>query len=100
MGESEALDGGGRRSGGIMKIQLHPHAIERANERGATKDEVEDTVLHGEEFPVKHSRTGFRKTTIFNDTWQGEKFYAKQIECYAVKENDIWLVISVIVRYF
>ncbi len=83
-----------------MKIELHPHAVERAKERGATEDEIKDAVLHGEEFPVKHNRTGFRRTTIFNEEWQGKKFYAKQIECYAVKEKESWIVISVIVKYF
>lgn len=83
-----------------MKIELHPHARERAKERGTTEDEVIDTVLHGEQFPAKHNRLGFRKTTIYNKEWQGKKFYAKQIECFAVHEDDTWVVISVLVKYF
>lgn len=83
-----------------MKIEIHPHALERANERGTTAEEIIETVERGESFPAKHERTGFRRTTIFNSEWQGKQFYAKQIECYAVGENNGWLVITVLVKYF
>jgi hypothetical protein len=83
-----------------MNLIIHPHAIERAEERGTTEEEIKDTVLHGEEFPAKNERSGFRRTIVFNDQWQGKHYYAKQIECYAVKENNDWVVISVVVKYF
>ncbi len=83
-----------------MGIEIHPHALERASERGTSADEIIDAVEHGESFPAKHERTGFRQTTIFNNEWQGKHFYAKQIECYAVQENSNWVVITVLVKYF
>ena len=36
-----------------MKVILHKHAIQRLPERGATEDEVIETVLKGEQFPAK-----------------------------------------------
>jgi hypothetical protein len=35
-----------------MIVRLHPHALERLAERGATEDEVRATVLGGEAFPA------------------------------------------------
>jgi hypothetical protein len=81
-------------------VAIHPHAKIRALERGATEKEVIDVVETGEVFPAKYGRTTFRKSIIFNDIWQGKHFYVKQIECYAVKENEGWLVISLLVKYF
>jgi hypothetical protein len=56
----------------------------RALERGATELEIINVVETGEVFPAKYGRTRFRKTTIYNDEWQGTHYYAKQIECYAM----------------
>jgi hypothetical protein len=47
-----------------MHVELHPHASERLSERGATQAEVIDTVLHGEHFPAKFNRMGFRKVFV------------------------------------
>jgi len=41
-----------------MAIRLHPHALERMKERGATEDEVISAVEKGEQFPAKFNRTG------------------------------------------
>jgi hypothetical protein len=69
-------------------------------ERGATEAEVLTTIQAGEPFPAKHGRHGFRKTFVFLELWHGRRFAAKQIEAFAVKEEDCWLVISVLVKYF
>ncbi|MHB1664737.1 MAG: DUF4258 domain-containing protein [bacterium] len=81
-------------------VKFHTHAKDRLIERGATEKEVIETVEHGEVFPVKFERTGFRKNFTFNSIWQ-EHFYAtKQVEVYAVQEESNWLVITVITKYF
>jgi len=83
-----------------MAIRYHPHAHERMKERGATEGEVETTVKQGEQFPTKFNRTGFRRNFPFNNMWRGKYYENKQIEVYAVSEDDDWLVISLITRYF
>ncbi len=83
-----------------MAVRFHPHAKIRMAERGATEDEVRSTVEHGENFPAKFSRTGFRQNFSFEDNWHGRYYNTKQIEAFAVKEDDDWLVITVITRYF
>lgn len=71
-----------------MKVILHPHAVQRLPERGALEEEVIKTVLHGEEFPAKFSRTGFRLNHPLTGIWRGKTYNIKQIEAFAVKEND------------
>ncbi len=82
-----------------MKVRLHPHAKERGVERGATKAEIIATVREGERFPAKYGRTGFRRNFSFDAEWQGRSYRTKQVEVYAVEE-DGWLVITVMVKYF
>ena len=81
-------------------IRLHPHAVERLAERGASHDEVVATIEGGEQFPAKFGRTGFRRNFPFDSTWRGKRYATKQIEAYAVEEDSGWLVITVIARYF
>ncbi len=83
-----------------MKVLFHPHALERIAQRGASEDEVRQTIEQGESFPAKHGRTGFRRNFAFDGVWQGRTFRTKQVEAYAVWEDEAWLVISVLVKFF
>ena len=83
-----------------MAVLLHPHARARMAERGATETEVIATVEHGESFPAKFGRTGFRRNFPFDQTRRGRHYTTKQIEAYAVQEETDWLVITIITRYF
>jgi hypothetical protein len=82
-----------------MKVRLHPHARERGTERGATEPEMIATVIQGERFLAKYGRTGFRRNFPFDAEWQGRSYRTKQVEAYAVEE-DGWLIITVMVKYF
>ena len=82
-----------------MNVRIHPHAAERMQERGATEEEVISTVETGERFPAKFGRAGFRRNFPFDGAWRGKTYNAKQIEAFAIEENG-WLVITVIVKYF
>jgi hypothetical protein len=83
-----------------MAVRLHPHALERLQERGGAEQEVRLTVETGERFEAKFGRTGFRRNFPFAGTWQGEIYANRQIEAYAVQEGSDWVVITVIVKYF
>ena len=82
-----------------MTVRLHPHAQARLAERGATEEEAIATVEGGESFPVKFGRTGFRRNFAYNDLWRGRRFATKQVEAIAVEEEG-WLVITVVVKFF
>ena len=83
-----------------MMIGLHSHARDRLTERGATEAEVIATVEDGEQFEAKFGRTGFRRNFSFDGEWRGRRYASKQIEAYAVRQDDGWLVITVLVKYF
>jgi hypothetical protein len=81
-------------------IEIHPHALERAAERGATEEEVCSTVESGERFSAKFGRMGFRRNFQFNGIWRGKRYLTKQVEAYAVEEDGRWIVITVVAKYF
>jgi hypothetical protein len=83
-----------------MTVRLHAHALERCMERGAEEREVVETVEHGEQFPAKYGRTGFRRNFPFDREWRGRMYSTKQIEAYAISEDAVWLVITVITHFF
>jgi len=62
--------------------------------------EVRATVEHGEEYPVRFGRSGFRRNFAFEGEWRGKYYRTKQLEVIAVAEGDRWLALTVIVRYF
>ena len=83
-----------------MNVILHPHAIDRLAERGATQDEVIATVLEGERFEAKFGWTGFRRNFSYENLWRGKRYETKQVEAYAVEESGAWLVITFVTKYF
>lgn len=83
-----------------MTVRLHPHAVERLQEREATREEVVSTVLQGEQIPAKFGRSGFRRNFTFNREWRGRRYSTKQILVYAIRDGEDWLVITVITRFF
>ncbi len=80
-------------------VRIHPHARQRMIERGATEEDVVATVRFGERFPVRFGRVGFRRNFPFEAEWRGRFYRTKQVEVIAVDEEG-WLVITVLVRYF
>jgi len=83
-----------------VKIQIHPHAAQRMRERGATTEQVRKTVAHGRPSRGKFGRTRFRKNFAFGKVWLGRRYANQQIDAFAAKITDGWLVVTVIVKYF
>ncbi len=48
-----------------MSIQIDPHTLERAEERGTNEDETEDVINTGFTIPAKHKRKGKVKVYDF-----------------------------------
>ena len=83
-----------------MTVRLHPHALERLAERGATEEEISATVQGGESFPAKFGRTGFRRNFRFDSLWRDRHYAIKQVEVFVVRDGADWLVITVVTRYY
>ena len=64
------------------------------------KNDVITTVEHGEMFPPKFGRVGFRRNFHYNELWRGKHFATRQVEAIAVREGGDWLVVTVIVKFY
>ena len=83
----------------MANFRIHPHAQERMKERGVTENEVATALEHGEQFPAKFGRTGFRYNFSFDSLWNNEYYKIKQVEVFAVKEEQESAVITVLSKY-
>ena len=84
--------------GATVIVRLHEHAFDRLPMRGATEQEVVETVMDGSREPANLGRTLFRKEFPFDAEWRGRRYATKTVEAIAVDE-DGWLVITVIVKF-
>ncbi len=83
-----------------MNVRLHPHAVRRLSERGATRDEVVYTVKHGKPSPAKFGRTRFIHNFAYNRKWLGKAYRSKQVQAFPEEvDADDWLVITVLVKF-
>jgi len=83
-----------------MPIRIHPHAMQRIRERGATVAEVRLTISQGAVSGAKFGRTRFRRVFRFKAMWNGKYYARKQIDAFAVTMGGDHLVVTVIVKYF
>jgi hypothetical protein len=82
-----------------MQIQIEPHTLQRANERGASEKEIEETLLSGNSISAKNNRLGKTKVFTFNSE-RNDKFYKqKKVEVYYVIEHQTIFTITVYVFF-
>ena len=82
-----------------MDIQIEPHTLQRAIERGATENEITDTINFGVNILGKSGRLGKSKIFSFAAERNGKYFEEKKLEVYYVIENSIIITITVYVFY-
>ena len=80
-------------------IVFSEHALERMEERGASRHEVLETIREGAPFDARHGRTAFRRTFPFEDEWNGTYYDHKELTVYAAGDGGDWTVVTVISRY-
>ena len=82
-----------------MKIQIDPHTLDRAKERGTDEQEIVDVIETGFEIPAKHGRMGKAKIYEFKRN-RLEKYYEqKRVEVYYVIEKNSAITVTVYVFY-
>ncbi|HNY12137.1 MAG TPA: DUF4258 domain-containing protein [Candidatus Wallbacteria bacterium] len=83
----------------FTNIQIEPHTIERANERGASFDEITDVLKNGADTPAKFGKKSKFKVYDFK-ALRNEKYYEqKRIEVIYLIENDNIITVTVYVFY-
>ncbi len=82
-----------------MEIRIDVHTLERAQERGATRDEIEDVIHTGYAIPAKYGRVARAKVYAFHQEWLGKYYEEKRVEViYAIDKGAI-VTVTVYVFY-
>ena len=63
-----------------MDIQIDAHTLERAEERGASADDIRDVIVSGISIPAKYGRLGKTKTYDFKMYRLGRYYEHKRVE--------------------
>ncbi|MEO6637949.1 MAG: hypothetical protein ABIN25_06710 [Ginsengibacter sp.] len=82
-----------------MNIRIEPHTLSRAIERGASEEEIIETINYGNTIKAKSNRIG--KFSIFDfNKIRNEKFYQqKKLEVFYVIENNEIITVTVYVFF-
>ena len=67
-----------------MEIQIDPHTLERAEERGTSEQEIRDVINRGISIPAKYGRIGKSKIYDFNQLRHGRYYDQKKVEVVTV----------------
>ena len=82
-----------------MNIQIDPHTLERAEERGTNADEIMDVIISGTPVPAKYGRLGKTKLYDFKQNRHGRYYEHKRVEVFFVAEGDVIVTVTVYVFY-
>ena len=82
-----------------MKIQIDPHTLMRAEERGTTAGEIRDIIKTGFSIPAKNYRRGKAKVFDFGRKRLGKWYSHKRVEVIYTVQRDKIITITVYVFY-
>jgi predicted RND superfamily exporter protein len=82
-----------------MKIQVEPHTLKRARERGASLEEIQDVVENGFSVPSRAGRIARAMIYPFKQEGIGKYYEHKRVEVVYVEEMDMMVIITVYVFY-
>jgi len=82
-----------------MKIQIDPHTLARAEERGTNEEGIKEVINTGFSIPAKYDRTGKAKIYDFKQRRHNTYYEQKRVEVFYVIEGDIISTVTVHVFY-
>ena len=82
-----------------MEIQIDPHTLGRAAERGTDEAQIHEVILTGFSIPAKYGRSGRAKVFDFNKTRLGKYYKQKRVEVYYTVEGEKAITATVYVFY-
>ena len=82
-----------------MEIQIDPHTLERAEERGTNKEEIRDVIESGFTIPAKYGRIGKFKVYDFKRKRHGKYYEQKKVEVFYTIEETLIVTATVYVFY-
>ena len=82
-----------------MHIQIEPHTLLRANERGASEEEIIETINNGKILAAKLNRNAKFKVFDFKQFRNGKFFEQKRLEVFYLIENNEIVTVTVYVFF-
>ena len=82
-----------------MEIQIDPHTLERAEERGASEEEIKEVISTGFSIPAKSGRMGKAKVYDFKRERHDKYYEQKRVEVFYIVERDVIITVTVYVFY-
>jgi len=82
-----------------VKVQIDPHTLERAGERGTNEEEIIDVIHTGFPIPAKYGRIGKAKIYDFKQKRYGKYYEQKRVEVFYIMEDDTIITVTVYVFY-
>jgi hypothetical protein len=82
-----------------MNIQIEPHTLQRAEERGTTIEEIQVVLEQGTEIPARGNRKARAKVFTFKKERLGKYYEEKRVEVIYVEENNSIITVTVYVFY-
>ena len=82
-----------------MEIQIDPHTLERAEERGTNEEEIKDVIRSGFPISAKYGRWGKAKVYDFKQQRLGKYYEQKRVEVIYTLEKDVVITVTVYVFY-
>lgn len=82
-----------------MKIQIDPHTLKRAKERGTNENEIKDVIVTGFAISTKYGRTGKAKVYEFKGKRHGKYYEQKRVEVIYTIEGNVVITVTVYVFY-
>jgi hypothetical protein len=82
-----------------MRLQIDPHTLERAEERGTNEEEIRDVINTGLPVPAKYGRMGRAKVFGFGQHRHGTYYEQKRVEVFFTTEEDAAITVTVYVFY-
>ena len=82
-----------------MEIQIDPHTLERAQERGTNEEEIKDVIETGFDIPAKYGRMGRAKVFDFRKKRHGRYYEQRRIEVFYTTEENSIVTVTVYVFY-
>ncbi|MBI4655577.1 MAG: DUF4258 domain-containing protein [Elusimicrobia bacterium] len=84
----------------MKRITFSNHAKEQMIERGASGQEVTESIYKGDKFLVKHGRIAYRYNFQYNSHWGNSFYRIKQVMPITKEEAKEIIVVTVYAFYF
>jgi len=82
-----------------MNIQIEPHTLQRAEERGTNIAEIQVVLEQGTEIPARRNRKAKAKVFTFKKERLGKYYEEKRVEVIYIEENSTIITVTVYVFY-